>query len=172
MPFSTVYIGLGSNIKDPSSQIQRALQSLDDHDSIKLLASAHLYSSAPMGPKNQPDYTNSVCKISTNLTPIELLDVTQAIELEHGRERKAERWGPRTLDLDILLYDKQHIDTERLVIPHYGMATREFVLVPLFEIEPDLIMPDDRPLSAWVAECSLVGLRRLSTHRNYREINN
>ena len=162
MSNSTVYIGLGSNIKNPSGQIQSALNALDNHQSIELITCAHLYSSAPMGPKNQPDYTNSVCKISTTLTPIELLDVTQAIELEHGRERKAERWGPRTLDLDILLYDQQQIDTERLVIPHYGMATREFVLVPLFEIEPDLIMPDTRPLSAWVAECNLVGLRRLT----------
>lgn len=171
MSNTTVYIGLGSNLKDPSSQIQSALSALDSHQHIRLVACAHLYSSAPMGPKNQPDYTNSVCKVVTDLAPTDLLDVTQAIELEHGRERKAERWGPRTLDLDILLYGEQRIDTERLVIPHYGMATREFVLVPLFEIEPDLIMPDKRPLSAWVAECNLVGLRRLKAPRTYRETN-
>ena len=93
-----------------------------------------------MGPQDQPDYINAVVKIQTRLTPIQLLDCTQAIELEQGRVRKDERWGPRTLDLDIILYGNEVIDSERLTIPHYGMKEREFVLYPLAEIAPSITL--------------------------------
>ena len=155
------YIGLGSNIEKPIEQLLSASRSLHEHEQISLQQSSHLYSSAPMGPKNQPDFVNSVCKITTSLTPIELLDVLQKIENEHGRERKDEKWGPRTLDLDILLFNNLSMDNVRLTLPHYGMHEREFVLVPLFEISPDMIMQDGRSLAAWVAKCDLSGLKRL-----------
>jgi 2-amino-4-hydroxy-6-hydroxymethyldihydropteridine diphosphokinase len=155
------YIGLGSNIENPKGQIHTALVNIQSHEQISIQHCSHLYASAPMGPKNQPDYINSVIRITTGLTPIELLDVLQAIEQQHGRRRIGERWGPRTLDLDILLFNNLTMDNDRLTLPHYGMAQREFVMVPLFEIEPDMIMQDGKTIAAWVAQCSLTNLKRL-----------
>lgn len=155
------YIGLGSNIENPHAQIHTALVNIQSHEQISIQLSSHLYASAPMGPQNQPDYINAVIKITTGLTPIELLDILQDIEQRHGRQRVGERWGPRTLDLDIILFNNLSMDNDRLTLPHYGMAQREFVLVPLFEIEPDMIMQNGKTLASWVAQCSFLGLRRL-----------
>ena len=114
-----------------------------------------------MGPKDQPDYINAVIKVTTGLTPIELLDKLQEIERKQGRIRGNERWGPRSIDLDIILFNNLAMDNDRLTLPHYGMAEREFVMIPLFEIEPDMIMQDGRTIASWVAKCSLTSLRRL-----------
>lgn len=111
-----------------------------------------------MGPQDQPDYINAVAKIHTELSPLALLDCTQAIEQNQGRERKEERWGPRSLDLDIVLYGNEVIDSERLTIPHYGMKVREFVLYPLFEIAPQLQLPDGTELLALLQQVSRNGL--------------
>lgn len=157
-----VYIGLGSNQGDSGNLLSQALAEINALENSRLLAQSSLYSSSPMGPQDQPDYLNAVCLVETSLQPEELLSALQNIEQTHGRVRKAERWGPRTLDLDILLYGNQHIDTPDLTIPHYGMADREFVLVPLFEIAPNMIMPDGKPIALWVAKCNLEGLKRLS----------
>ena len=159
--FETAYIGLGSNLGNSQETIISACKALAQNKHIKLLSTSSLYFSSPMGPKDQPDFVNAVCNISTTLSPNALLEVCQSIEHGFGRERKAERWGPRTLDLDILLYGSQTITTEQLTIPHAGMAQREFVLVPLFEIASDLIMPDGHPIAKWVANCSLEGLSRI-----------
>ncbi|WP_372859854.1 2-amino-4-hydroxy-6-hydroxymethyldihydropteridine diphosphokinase, partial [Pseudoalteromonas sp.] len=94
-----------------------------------------------MGPQDQPDYVKADACINTSLEPEQLLDLTQAIELEHGRVRKAERWGARTLDIDILLFGEHILNTERLTVPHYGLTEREFVVYPLQEIAPELILP-------------------------------
>ncbi|MGF1909008.1 2-amino-4-hydroxy-6-hydroxymethyldihydropteridine diphosphokinase [Vibrio kasasachensis] len=142
----TVYIAVGSNLADPVTQANAAIDALKLLPKSKFIKASKLYSSTPMGPQNQPDYINAVVAIETELTPLELLDCTQTIELEQGRVRKEERWGPRTLDLDILLYGNKQIDSERLVVPHYGMREREFVLYPLTEIAPDLILPDGTAL--------------------------
>ncbi len=112
-----------------------------------------------MGPQNQPDYINAVVAIKTNLTPLELLDCTQAIEQEQGRVRKDERWGPRTLDLDIVLYGNEVINSERLIVPHYGMREREFVLYPLAEIAPSLQLPDGTEVSELLEQVDRNGLR-------------
>lgn len=157
------YLGLGSNLSDPKAQIESALNCIHRHSQISLQACSHLYCSQPMGPQDQPEYLNAVCKITSSLSPIELLDALQEIESKHGRTRSGDRWGPRTLDLDILLYNNIDINEERLTIPHIGMAEREFVLVPLFEIAPDMIMQDGLPLAAWIAKCSLSGLKRLES---------
>lgn len=143
----TVYIAIGSNLADPVAQAKRAIEALKQLPKSRFLCASQLYSSTPMGPQNQPDYINAVAVIETELTPLELLDCTQAIELDQGRVRKEERWGPRTLDLDILLYGDEVIDSERLTIPHYGMKEREFVLYPLAEIAPNLTLPDGTELS-------------------------
>jgi 2-amino-4-hydroxy-6-hydroxymethyldihydropteridine diphosphokinase len=143
----TAYIAVGSNLADPVSQANLAIEMLKSLPRSTFITSSKLYSSTPMGPQNQPDYINAVVAIQTELTPIELLDCTQKIELEQGRVRKAERWGPRTLDLDIVLYGNEVIDSERLTVPHYGMKEREFVLYPLSEIAPSLQLPDGTELS-------------------------
>ncbi|ENM8063064.1 2-amino-4-hydroxy-6-hydroxymethyldihydropteridine diphosphokinase [Vibrio vulnificus] len=143
----TAYIAIGSNLADPVSQAKSAIEALKTLPKSRLLVASQLYSSSPMGPQDQPDYINAVAAIETELTPLELLDCTQAIELEQGRVRKEERWGPRTLDLDIILYGDEVIDSERLTVPHYGMKEREFVLYPLAEIAPNLTLPDGTELS-------------------------
>ena len=138
---SQVFIALGSNLSSPVAQAHAAIDALKQLPKSVFVRASSLYSSTPMGPQNQPDYINAVVEITTELTPLELLDCTQAIELEQGRVRKEERWGPRTLDLDILLYGNEVMDSERLTVPHYGMKEREFVLYPLAEIAPNLTLP-------------------------------
>lgn len=142
-----VIIAIGSNLGDPVAQAKVAINALHQLPDSKVSAVSSLYSSSPMGPQDQPDYINAVVEIETNLAPMELLDLTQKIELEQGRVRKEERWGPRTLDLDIILFGDQTIDNERLTVPHYGMKEREFVLYPLAEIYNDLTLPDGTTLS-------------------------
>ncbi|MFC4700894.1 2-amino-4-hydroxy-6-hydroxymethyldihydropteridine diphosphokinase [Glaciecola siphonariae] len=161
MMSDSAYIGLGSNLASPSEQIKQALVELHAHHQICVQRCSHLYQSAPMGPKDQPDYVNAVCRLTTSLAPLELLDILQDIEQNHGRERIGEKWGPRTLDLDMLMFNELRLQSERLILPHYGMSQREFVLVPLFEIAPDLIMQDGQKLATWVSKCNLVGLKRL-----------
>ncbi|GGW83046.1 2-amino-4-hydroxy-6-hydroxymethyldihydropteridine diphosphokinase [Alteromonas halophila] len=156
-----VYIGLGSNLDAPQAQIARALEALDQLDDTRVLSRSSLYASKPMGPQDQPDFVNAVCLLETGYQPEAFLGELQKIENTQGRKRKSERWGARTLDLDILLFGSQTIDTPTLTVPHYGMSEREFVLVPLFEIAPSMIMHDGKPLAQWVARCNLDGLRRL-----------
>ena len=164
------FVGLGSNLALPIEQLKSALVEMQKHHQICVQHCSHLYRSAPMGPQDQPDYVNAVCQLTTSLTPIELLDVLQSLELKHGRERIGEKWGPRTLDLDLLTFNDLRMQSERLTLPHYGMSQREFVLVPLFEIAPDLIMQDGKKLAAWVSKCSFNGLQRLPDNIDYASI--
>nr|CAD90574.1 putative 2-amino-4-hydroxy-6-hydroxymethyldihydropteridine pyrophosphokinase [Pseudoalteromonas translucida TAC125] len=129
-----VYLGLGANLNSPKKQLDNAIAALKKLPDCEFISVSHYYASKPMGPQDQPDYINAVACINTTLSPEKLLDLTQAIELEHGRVRKAERWGPRTLDIDMLLFDAQTINTERLIVPHYGLTEREFVVYPLLEL--------------------------------------
>lgn len=156
------YIALGSNQADPNNQLTLALAAMNKIKDTRVLAQSSLYCSAPMGPQDQPDYSNAVVKIKTSLSPIELLDCLQEIELSQGRVRKEQRWGPRTLDLDILLCDDLVIDIPRLKVPHYGMKDREFVLYPLAEIDKNIILPDGTLLSQLVAQCDKNGLIKTS----------
>ena len=123
-----VYIGLGSNLADPLAQLRSALAALAALPQTSLATQSSFYASDPLGPADQPRYVNAVAALDTELAPLELLDALQRIELEQGRMRKAERWGPRTLDLDILLFGDRLIDDERLKVPHYHMHARPFVL--------------------------------------------
>ncbi len=152
------YIAVGSNLSDPVTQANQAIEALKQLPKSRFIAASSLYSSTPMGPQNQPDYINAVVAVETDLLPLELLDCTQAIEQEQGRVRKDERWGPRTLDLDIILYGKEVMDSERLTIPHYGMRVREFVLYPLAEIAPSLQLPDGTMLEEILKSVPLNGL--------------
>lgn len=156
-----VYIGLGANLAQPVQQLERAVLALHNLKDTQVVKVSGFYASKPMGPQDQPDYVNAVAALSTGLSAAELLTELQQIELDQGRQRKDERWGPRTLDLDILLFGDQVIQTERLTVPHYGMKVREFVLYPLAELDSDLILPDGSKLSELLKMVPLNGLTRL-----------
>ena len=155
------YIGLGSNLSKPVAQIKSARTAIALIAGVKELAFSGLYHSLPMGPQDQPDYVNAVMCVATSLLPLDLLRCLQNIENEHGRVRKGERWGARTLDLDVLIYGDQEINLPDLTVPHKGLAERSFVLYPLFEIAPQLLVPGMGPIADLVAKCPLSGLRRL-----------
>ncbi len=133
-----VYIALGSNLNNPLVQLKQAVRSLQKFANFKI---SPFYTSKPLGPQDQPDYVNAVASFDTELQPLELLDYLQKIENQQGRVR-LRRWGERTLDLDILLFGKKVITSDRLTIPHYDMQNREFVIVPLYELEPELVLPN------------------------------
>jgi 2-amino-4-hydroxy-6-hydroxymethyldihydropteridine diphosphokinase len=136
-----VYLGLGANLNSPLEQLMQAVSALIHLPQSQLAAVSSFYGSRPMGPQDQPDYVNAVAALDTRLTPETLLDELQRIELEQGRQRKEDRWGPRTLDLDILLYGEAMLATPRLTVPHYGLHQREFVVYPLLELAPSLHIP-------------------------------
>ncbi|MEI2266380.1 2-amino-4-hydroxy-6-hydroxymethyldihydropteridine diphosphokinase [Erwinia sp. CGal63] len=145
------YLALGSNLANPLHQVQSALDALATLPQTTLLATSPFYRTPPYGPPDQPDYLNAAVLLETDLAPEALLDQTQRIELEQGRVRKDERWGPRTLDLDIMLFGDLTLNTPRLTVPHYDMHNRAFMLVPLLAIAPTLTMPDGTPLKNLVA---------------------
>ncbi|MGC6388219.1 2-amino-4-hydroxy-6-hydroxymethyldihydropteridine diphosphokinase [Ewingella sp. S1.OA.A_B6] len=155
-----VYIALGSNLAKPVDQVNCALEALAHMPRTKLVVCSAFFRSKPLGPQNQPDFLNAVVALDTHLPAEELLDATQAIEQNQGRIRKAERWGPRTLDLDMLLYGNQVINTDRLIVPHYDMKNREFMLYPLAEIAPELIFPDGESLQEVLTRVPRNGLAR------------
>lgn len=155
------YIGLGSNLHDPKRQVLSAREALAAQPAIREVAFSSLYRSAPMGPKDQPDYINAVMALSTTLDALALLDRLQAIENQHGRER-LERWGARTLDLDLLVYGEAILSHPRLSVPHVGIEHREFVLYPLAEIAPDLVVPGLGPVQQLVSICPRKGLEVVS----------
>ena len=155
------YIGLGSNLSDPKAQVSKAADAIATIANCNLVSLSSLYLSKPMGPQNQDDYINAVVAIETSLSALELLDALQAIENIAGRVRKDNRWGARILDCDILLYGDETIENERLTVPHYGMKIREFVLLPLAEIAPDLHLPDGSKVNALNSKIDHNGIIKL-----------
>ena len=143
---TVAYIAIGSNLASPLEQVNAALKALGAINDSHILTVSSFYRTPPLGPQDQPDYLNAAVALETSLAPEELLNHTQRIELQQGRVRKAERWGPRTLDLDIMLFGNEVINTERLTVPHYDMKNRGFMLWPLFEIAPELVFPDRETL--------------------------
>jgi 2-amino-4-hydroxy-6-hydroxymethyldihydropteridine diphosphokinase len=157
-----VYLGLGSNLDHPVDRIRSAREAIGNLSGVDELGFSALYRSAPMGPQDQPDYINAVMAIETTLAPLALLDALQAIETRQGRVRHPnQRWGARTLDIDILLYGSETRASERLSLPHPGLAQREFVLYPLMEIAPDLEIPGKGRLADLVQQCPRRGLLRI-----------
>lgn len=134
------YIGVGSNMGDPATEVRLAIQALGRLDRTRLLAASRLYRTKPFGPVAQGDFINAVAGVLTQLNPHELLAALRALEVARGR-RRAERWGPRILDLDLLVYGGQRVDTPDLTVPHPGIAERGFVLAPLADVAPDLDVP-------------------------------
>ncbi|WP_055127677.1 2-amino-4-hydroxy-6-hydroxymethyldihydropteridine diphosphokinase [Pseudomonas mediterranea] len=158
-----IYIGMGSNLAEPAAQLRSALQALASLPESRFVGASAFYQSDSLLP-GQPRYTNAVAALDSQLAPLDLLDALQAIETGQGRER-LERWGPRTLDLDILLFGDRLIDEPRLKVPHYHMHARAFVLYPLAELAPaDLRLADGRLLQDLLAACPFVGLERLPPH--------
>jgi 2-amino-4-hydroxy-6-hydroxymethyldihydropteridine diphosphokinase len=157
-----VYVGLGSNLDDPESRVKAGIELLACLPHSCLRACSSLYRSAPMGPQDQPDYVNAVVELSTSLQAEVLLDQLQAAERVQGRTR-TRRWGPRTLDLDILLYGQNVYATDRLRVPHPGIAQRNFVLYPLAEVNAELQIPGLGSIQSLLARCSDADLYRLST---------
>lgn len=143
MILKTVYIALGSNLDNPLEQLKQAVESLKTF-AIDFEVSP-FYGSKPLGPQDQPDYVNAVAKFKTDLAALDLLDRLQQIENQQGRVR-LRRWGERTLDLDLLLYGNEQIQNERLTVPHIEMKNREFVIVPLYDLSPELILPQGEKL--------------------------
>ncbi|MFV5444456.1 2-amino-4-hydroxy-6-hydroxymethyldihydropteridine diphosphokinase [Acinetobacter oleivorans] len=137
----TTYIGLGSNLGDSRQILSEAIAKLKTLGMVKV---SRLYQSPPMGPQDQPNYLNAVAKLNTDLAPLDLLDHLQRFEQEAGRVR-LRRWGERTLDLDLLIYGNEKIHNERLTVPHIGILQRDFVVIPLLDLDADLLI-NDQPL--------------------------
>lgn len=155
------YIGLGSNLGNCVETLHSAYQAIACLEKTLALALSGFYQTKPMGPQDQPDYLNAVAKIRTDLTAQALLQALQSIENQHGRIR-LERWGARTLDLDLLIYGQTIISTENLQVPHPGLAERNFVLYPLAEIAPaDLMIPGQGTLAQLLAACPANDIQRL-----------
>lgn len=147
------YIAIGSNLASPLEQVNAAITALGEIPYSQIVARSAFYRTPPLGPQDQPDYLNAAVALDTTLDADILLDHTQRIELAQGRVRKAERWGPRTLDLDIMLFGDEVINTPRLTVPHYDMHNRGFMLWPLFEIAPEVLFPDGTPLACVLTQC-------------------
>lgn len=163
MPSVRAYIGIGSNLNNPVAQLQQAFQGLAELPASRLIARSPLYRTAPVGgPAGQPDYVNAVAALDTALNPDELLTALQAMEIQQGRVRTV-RWGPRTLDLDVLLYGSLQRDDLRLILPHPRLHERAFVLYPLYDLAPDLMIPGRGSLTELLRNCPPLALTRLDS---------
>lgn len=156
----TAYIGLGANLGDPTHTIMAAVQALKTLPGTTLTGLSCLYRSAPLGPPGQPDYINAAARIETGLTAHALLTALQDIENRHGRTRSI-RWGARTLDLDLLLYANDEFLTSALIVPHRELKNRNFVVIPLLDIAPDLRLPDGTSLANLPAAHDRIGLEQI-----------
>lgn len=157
----SAFIGLGSNLDEPREQVRRGIAALGALAHSRLLRQSSLYASPPMGPQDQPDFINAVVELETRLPPERLLERLQLIEFAQGRTR-GRKWGPRTLDLDLLLYGAEKISTPSLSVPHPGLPERPFVLYPLAELAPALHVPDLGSTATLVARTPPAGTRRLA----------
>ena len=139
---TTAYLGLGSNLGDRLGNLQAAVDGLHEADGVRVVASSRVWETAPVGPP-QPDYLNAVVRVETDLSPADLLAACRRVEDALGRVRR-ERWGARTIDVDVLLFDARTVDEPDLVVPHPRLTERAFVVLPLLELDPDPILPDGR----------------------------
>jgi len=154
------YIGLGSNLNNPKAQIEKALSAINRAEEVSLKEVSSFYESRPLLDMPGPNYINAVCGVDTSLSAIDLLDVCQSIEDDQKRVREV-KWGSRTIDLDILLYEQQVISNERLSVPHPEIANRAFVLVPLHEIDKEIKVPLLGPVKKLVDRINTDDLKKL-----------
>lgn len=160
------YVGLGANLDQPVAQLKQAIGMLGEMPTIRLVAVSPAYGSRPMGPQDQPDYVNAAVGVLTTLEPLDLLDVLQGIENQMGRVREGERWGPRVIDLDLLVFGGVAMNSERLVLPHPGIHERSFVLYPLADIAPALNVPGLASVESLRAALPGDDLQRLEENLN------
>jgi len=156
------YVGLGSNLENPAGQITRALEELDDIPETVCVGHSQLYRSAPLGPVAQSHFINAVAVLHTSLSAQALLACLHEMERRHGRMRNGQKWGPRTLDMDLLLYGDTVLRDFTLEVPHPGLAQRNFVLYPLYELAPGLEIPGQGSLRGLLARCPYEGLEPLA----------
>lgn len=156
-----VYIAVGGNLGEPLLTVQEAIQTLAQQPCFTQVKASSCYHSKPMGPQDQPDYVNAVVAAETQLAPLALLDILQGIEADFGRRRNR-HWGERTLDLDILLYANLQYHDDRLTLPHPGLEQRDFVVVPLHELNPDLTLPSGKPLANCMANMANHDLHKIT----------
>jgi 2-amino-4-hydroxy-6-hydroxymethyldihydropteridine diphosphokinase len=155
------YVGVGSNLSEPRAQVQRALGALGDLHDTRLVTASPLYHSPPLGEVPQPPYVNAVAGLVTRLSPEELLAELRRLERELGREPPRERWGPRIIDLDLLVHGRETRATQQLTLPHPGIGERDFVLYPLADIAPDLDVPGLGSVASLVLRVANRGVVRL-----------
>jgi 2-amino-4-hydroxy-6-hydroxymethyldihydropteridine diphosphokinase len=156
-------VGLGSNLGDPLAHLRRAIMDLRSLPGTRVVAVSSFYENPPFGPVAQPDFVNAVAGILTRLKPAELLAQLRQLEVAHGRTRRAgDKWGPRTLDLDVLVFGAESADTPELKIPHPGIRQRNFVLLPLAEIAPALLIPGVGVAGSLAAACDGSSLRKVA----------
>lgn len=158
---SQVYLGLGSNQDDPITQIKQAICQLSSHSQLSVRRVSSLYRSAPWGVVDQAEFVNACVELKTDLSPEQLLQALQFIEKKHKRVRGL-RWGPRTLDLDILLFDQLRLNSPELTIPHLYLIERDFVVYPLAEIAPNLILPNGLSIAEVMERCPRGQLEQIS----------
>jgi 2-amino-4-hydroxy-6-hydroxymethyldihydropteridine diphosphokinase len=157
LPWTPAYVALGSNLDEPLTQIAAAFDALSALPESRLIARSRLYRTEPLGPP-QPQFVNAAAGLLTHLTPLALLDALKAIEARMGREQPLVRWGPRRIDLDLIVYGDARIAQDRLTVPHPGAPSRNFVLYPLCDIAPTLLMPGHARVSALAARAGSAGL--------------
>ena len=155
------YIGLGSNLADPAVQVRSGMAALASLAETRVEACSSLFRSAPVGLREQPDFINAVCRVRTSLAPAALMRNLLEIESAHGRVRAGAKGGPRSLDLDLLLYGNESIQSPELTLPHPRLHERAFVLYPLHELEPDLVIPRHGAVRDLLAGCAGQRVERL-----------
>lgn len=156
------WLGLGSNLQQPAVQLREALKRLSGINGVEKLEASSFYRTPPWGDEHQDDFVNAVARIETSLEPVALLDELQAIENLMGRKRSGRRWGPRLIDIDLLLYGDRQLQLDGLEIPHPRMHERAFVLVPLAELDPKLEIPGRGAVEGFLQQIDCSGIKRLS----------
>jgi 2-amino-4-hydroxy-6-hydroxymethyldihydropteridine diphosphokinase len=161
MLWHPAYVGLGSNLDEPASQVRRALAALRELPQTRLVLTSSLYGSKPLGPAAQPDFVNAVAGLLTQLAASTFFSALRALEAGLGREPPRVRWGPRRIDLDLLVFGAERRETPELTLPHPGIVQRNFVLYPLFEVAPGLEVPGCGGVAELAARADRAGIWRL-----------
>lgn len=155
------WLGLGSNLQQPAEQLKTALSRLAGKGGIEVLRTSSFYQTPPWGDERQDDFINAVVQIETSLEPVGLLRELQSVEDLMGRKRSSRRWGPRLIDIDLLLYGDQQLNMDGLEVPHPRMHERAFVLIPLAELEPGLEIPGRGSVESCLQQIDCSGIERL-----------
>ncbi len=158
-----VYVGLGSNLDNPIAQLRTAKSAISMLPRTRLERCSSFYRTAPVGYTKQSDFLNAVCRLSTELDAATLVEHLLAIEVQHGRVERKQKWGPRILDLDLLLYDQSVMSTPGLTVPHPRLHERAFVLYPLSELDRDLIVPGRGKVTEFLASCREQRIEKIDT---------